>query len=187
MASLLLGAGALAYDQVQKSREKKKARLARNDARFTALERENADRIAHLQQNTCFCQRSDWRGGGCDVHGYVPPAPGNEGYDGRGYIPPRLPPAYADAINAPAPAPAPRTVTAFGSHRDGGDGVGCPQTEGTLRGVEQQQSEAQTEDWRTRPPAMNEEEIARINENRRKKKQKRRISNILLGGKHKGD
>ncbi|MDI1487715.1 MAG: hypothetical protein OHK93_006986 [Ramalina farinacea] len=45
MAALILGAGALAYDQVQKSRAKRRARKDFNDQRFSELERENADRI----------------------------------------------------------------------------------------------------------------------------------------------
>ena len=71
MASLIIGAGVLAYSQVKKKREAKKAH---NHARFTELERDNASRIAALQAKKCFCQQSDWTGGGCEHHGYVPPA-----------------------------------------------------------------------------------------------------------------
>ena len=74
MASILVGATALAYTGVKKAREKRAARRAHNDARFAELERDNATRIAQLQSNTCFCQQSDWTGEGCEVHGYVPPA-----------------------------------------------------------------------------------------------------------------
>ena len=73
MAALILGAGALAYDQVQKGRAKRKARKDFNSQRFSELERENAERIGGLQRETCFCQSSDWDGqgggGGCPVHG----------------------------------------------------------------------------------------------------------------------
>ena len=68
MAALILGAGALAYDQVQKGRAKRKARKEFNDQRFSELERENAERINGLQSDTCFCERSDWEGR-CPVHG----------------------------------------------------------------------------------------------------------------------
>ncbi|KAL9130196.1 MAG: hypothetical protein Q9217_001541 [Psora testacea] len=180
MASLLLGAGALAYDQVQKSRAKRKARLAHNDARFSALERENANRIASLQQDTCFCQRSDWRGGGCEAHGYVPPAPGNQGCDGSGYMPPSQPPAYDDVTNTPAPE------SGSGSHGVNGDGSGSQQGQGNSHAAGRQRSEGQTEGWTTRPPTMDDDEIARINEKRRKKKQARKGYKLFFGGKSRG-
>ncbi|KAL9634876.1 MAG: hypothetical protein Q9164_003824 [Protoblastenia rupestris] len=167
MASLILGAGALAYDQVQKSRAKKKARVAHNSARFSALEQENADRIANLQQNICFCQRSDWRGGECEVHGYVPPAPGMEGYNGSGYMPPSQPPGY-DSVN--------RT-----ERRVDGDGSGG--VVGLRQGGE---GEARREERRRiHGGGMDEEEVARINEERRTKKRGKKGYRVLFGGKSK--
>lgn len=49
MASLLIGAGVLAYDKVQSSRQKKKeAKMAHNQNRFEELERENRERVGRL-------------------------------------------------------------------------------------------------------------------------------------------
>ena len=173
MASLLLGAGALAYDQVQKSRAKKKARIAHNNARFSALERENANRIAHLQQNTCFCQRSDWKGGACEVHGYVPPA--SAGYDDddddeRGNIPPSEPPAYGD-------------VAAPHQEAQQRQGQGPDAWSAPSRQREIAQAESPTEGGSSRPPPIKEEEIERINEKRRKKGQGKKVYKNLFRGK----
>lgn len=92
MASILFAAGLLSYDSIKKSRAKRAERKAFNTTRFSELERENAARIAQLQGHTCFCQTSDWRGGGCETHGYVPaagepggpPAPDYTEFDGAG-------------------------------------------------------------------------------------------------------
>ena len=67
MASLIIGAGVLAYDGIKQAKQKKKDY---NSARFNELEKANAERIAGLQQNTCFCQRSDWTGDGCPGHAH---------------------------------------------------------------------------------------------------------------------
>ncbi|MCJ1251725.1 hypothetical protein MMC30_008962 [Trapelia coarctata] len=48
MASLILGLGALTYDKVKTSREKRRARKESNAARFAELEKENAERMARL-------------------------------------------------------------------------------------------------------------------------------------------
>ena len=74
MASILLTVGVLSYDQIKKQKAKRAAKKEHNSATFSELEAENARRIAGLQNNTCFCQTSDWRGGNCETHGYVPAA-----------------------------------------------------------------------------------------------------------------
>ena len=74
MASILFAAGILSYESIKKSRAKRAEKRAFNSSRFSELERDNAARIAQLQGTTCFCQTSDWRGGGCETHGYVPAA-----------------------------------------------------------------------------------------------------------------
>ena len=156
MASLIICAGALAYDQVQQKRARKKARRVHNEERFSELEKANSDRIAALQQNTCFCQRSDWQGGGCEVHGYVPPADAAIGGDTRtasggnivegdvdrsiGQGERDQPPEYLDVVE---------TAEEYG--RDRRD-----------RGLV-------TEGWTERPPEMDEEDIEKINEERRKR------------------
>lgn len=86
MASLLIATTILSYQTIQKTRAKRAQKRAFDDTRFSELERDNAIRIAQLQGETCFCQESDWQGGGCDVHGYVPKAGevgGPPGYRGR--------------------------------------------------------------------------------------------------------
>ncbi|KAI4087344.1 MAG: hypothetical protein LQ344_006838 [Seirophora lacunosa] len=72
MASLLIGAGYLAYEKASSARAARAERAAErkrhNAARFAALEAENAARIRALQEKTYFCRSSDWdgaRGGGC--------------------------------------------------------------------------------------------------------------------------
>ena len=74
MASLLLTVGVLSYDQIKKQKAKRAAKKDYNSARFSALEAENARRLGALPQDTCFCQNSDWQGGECERHGYVPAA-----------------------------------------------------------------------------------------------------------------
>ena len=75
MASILLTVGVLSYDQIKKQKAKRAAKKEEhNSARYSELEAENARRITALQNNTCFCQTSDWRGGNCERHGYVPAA-----------------------------------------------------------------------------------------------------------------
>ena len=158
MASLIIGAGALAYEQVQKKkRARKEARVAYNEERFSELEKANADRIAALQQNTCFCQQSDWRGGGCEVHGYVPPAntvvSGDVGRTeaSQERESKRLdqeyrqternePPEYLDVTENPGGA-----------------------------GREQRNRNLITEGWNGQRPKMDDEEIKRINDERRKR------------------
>lgn len=76
MAALLLGAGALAYDQIQKTRSKRRARLAHNDARFSELEKENDVRVARVQSvQRCTCREGGERvvgeGGRCTRCGGV--------------------------------------------------------------------------------------------------------------------
>ena len=90
MASLLLGVGVLTYDQIKKQKAKRTAKKEHNSARFSELEAENARRIAALQENTCVCQTSDWRGGNCERHGYVPAAgePGGPPLAREGDAPP---------------------------------------------------------------------------------------------------
>ncbi len=103
MASLLLTVGVLSYDQIKKQKAKRTAKKEHNSARFCELEAENARRIAGLQNNTCFCQTSDWRGGTCERHGYVPAAgePGGpplarEDEDGN------APPGYEERLAVPS-------------------------------------------------------------------------------------
>lgn len=94
MASILFAAGIFSYESIKKSRAKRAEKKAFNTSRFSELERENAARIAQIQGSTCFCQTSDWRGGGCETHGYVPaagepggpppPAPDYREIDGAG-------------------------------------------------------------------------------------------------------
>ncbi|KAL9068453.1 MAG: hypothetical protein Q9161_006204 [Pseudevernia consocians] len=74
MASILVAATILSYDSIKKSRAKRAEKKAWNHTRFSELERDNAARIAQLQGGSCFCQTSDWTGGGCETHGYVPAA-----------------------------------------------------------------------------------------------------------------
>lgn len=67
MASLIIGGIVYGIDRAKQAKEKKKAH---NASRFSELEKENAKRIAHLQQASCFCERSDWTGEGCPQHGH---------------------------------------------------------------------------------------------------------------------
>ncbi|KAL9600840.1 MAG: hypothetical protein Q9179_003077 [Wetmoreana sp. 5 TL-2023] len=65
MASLFVFGGILAYEKYKDRKTRKQA----SKERFAQLERENADRIAALQEKTCFYNTSDWTGQGCAVHG----------------------------------------------------------------------------------------------------------------------
>ena len=174
MASLLFGAGVLAYDQIQKKRDRKKSKTQHNSTRFSELERENADRIAALQQNTCFCQRSDWRGGGCEVHGYVPPAAGarsgaGDG-DGRGEV-------DVDGVNGPGALSRPPEYTDVTAAAEPGEGNG---QRGQNRGL-------RTEGWTERPPRMEDDEIEKINEERRKRMKARSGYKKWFGRKRSAD
>ena len=103
MASLLLTVGVLSYDQIKKQKAKRALKKEHNSARFSELEADNARRITALQNHTCFCQTSDWRGGDCERHGYVPAAGENGGLalarkseeDGGGDVPP---PEYEERV-----------------------------------------------------------------------------------------
>ena len=114
MASLLLTVGVLSYDQIKKQKAKRALKKEHNSVRFSELEAENARRITALQNNTCFCQTSDWRGGNCERHGYVPAAGelggpvlarksegDGDGDDGDGDMPP---PEYEERVAAGAAA-----------------------------------------------------------------------------------
>ena len=100
MASILLTVGVLSYDQIKKQKAKRAAKKEEhNTARYSELEAENARRITALQSNTCFCQTSDWRGGNCERHGYVPAAgePGGPPLAAReGEIDGDAPPEYEE-------------------------------------------------------------------------------------------
>lgn len=67
MASLIFGAGVLAYDAAHKKIQKRRATKARHDARFSELEKDNAARIARLRE-LCACggnhAATDHPGGG---------------------------------------------------------------------------------------------------------------------------
>lgn len=171
MASLLFAAGVLSYDAIKKQSHKRRARKAHQSTSFADLERDNAARIANLQSTSCFCQRSDWRGGGCEQHGYVPAAgePGGpplysreeeeapayeEGEERAGERARRrqtMPPEYADG-NAPlAPVGAMRTQSAVDLSEGG-----------------------------RAPEAMGGEEVRRINEERRKRMKAGGFTNFVL-------
>ena len=65
MASLLIYAGALTYEKVQKSREKKRAaRDNRNQLRYSELEKDHAEHLARTTsgREVCFCERGGWDG-----------------------------------------------------------------------------------------------------------------------------
>ena len=138
MASLIIGAGVLAYDRIKTAKEKKKAH---NNARFTELEKANAERISNLQQKSCFCQSSDWTGGGCPEHGYVPP------HTNAGVAPDHTQETSANRT---------RSITNASPNGRVDENV-------------QRQDIIPTEDWTKAPPAMDRGEIARINDERRKK------------------
>ena len=71
MASLILAAGALTYDKVQKSREKKRARKDNNSLRYSELEKDHAEHLGRRQsgREVCYCEWDGWDGkthrGGC--------------------------------------------------------------------------------------------------------------------------
>ncbi|MCJ1258172.1 hypothetical protein MMC24_006003 [Lignoscripta atroalba] len=50
MASLIFAAGALTYDKVKTTRAKRRARKESNQARFSELEKDNAERMSRFQQ-----------------------------------------------------------------------------------------------------------------------------------------
>lgn len=65
MASLILAAGALTYDKVQKSREKKRAaREDHNQLRYSELEKDHAEHLARTESGRgfCCCGRGNWDG-----------------------------------------------------------------------------------------------------------------------------
>ena len=135
MASLIIGAGVLAYDRVKTAKEKKKAY---NSERFSELEKVNAERIANLQRKTCFCQKSDWTGGGCPEHGHAPP--------------------YSNAADQRLDTLQDRPLSSRRtSHNDSDEALA------------HSLSKAQTEGWTRAPAAMDRGEIAKINEERRRK------------------
>ncbi|KAG6997617.1 hypothetical protein G7Y79_00039g075790 [Physcia stellaris] len=60
MASLILAAGVFTYERVQKTRTKRKARKAETAARFSELEKDNAERMSRLQGH---CSQKEVVGG----------------------------------------------------------------------------------------------------------------------------
>ena len=169
MASIFIGVGVLSYDQIKKQRQKRAAKKAHNTARFSELERENARRIDAFQNNTYFYQQSDWQGGGCERHGYVPAAgtpSGPPGPEDAG------PPAYGEGE---AFAPKRRESHPRGeggeyidaSMVDGASGDGLAQVHGRRNG-RGEEGEALLNDKPRAPVPMQENEVARINEKRRK-------------------
>jgi len=195
MASLLISAGYLSYIQIRKSTQKRRAKKAAQTSAFSDLERENAARIAHLQDNTCFCQQSDWQGGGCEVHGYVPAAgepggppaymevEGRDEGDGRGE---GGPPVYEGGRRGSAPGVMEQPQTT----RSGSPGAGespyqyCRgQEDGFLAEPEQHRARHSAVDLLegARAPApMREEEVRRINEERRKRMRAGGFANFVL-------
>jgi len=175
MAAIIFGAGALAYDQVQKTRQKKKDRRAHNDARFAQLEQDNSDRIAHIQSNTCFCQRSDWRGGGCLNHGYLSPAPGysenieddEAAAEGR-----RAQTDSSTTVRAARNAP-PRGYEATNGRRAG------TRPSSQYHYVRGEEEGAFVEKQKA-PPAMGDEHVRRINEERRKRMKTGGFASFIL-------
>ncbi|KAM0798844.1 hypothetical protein BDR22DRAFT_890962 [Usnea florida] len=184
MASILFAAGVLSYESIKKSRAKRAEKKAFNDSRFSQLERDNAARIAQLQGTTCFCQTSDWRGGGCETHGYVPaagqpggpPAPeytevdesggvGAVGSSGGGRRGRDDAPPYEDVSERDAQAPASRQgareIYPDYQYRRG-------QEDGAL--AERQGA----------PLPMSEEEVRRINDERRKRMKAGGFTNWVL-------
>jgi hypothetical protein len=160
MASLLIGVGVLSYDQIKKQKAKRAEKRAYNSARFSELERENARRIDALQNNSCFCQQSDWQGGACERHGYVPAAgtPGGpRGVDDVG------PPAYGEGEGM---ARTGEYTDASMGDRAGGSAWG----RGNSGLDDSTGDDAVLLNNKPRAPApMPEDELARINEERRKK------------------
>lgn len=199
MASLLIGATVLSYDAIKKSNQKRRARKTHNNERYADLERSNAARIAHLQGNSCFCQQSDWQGGGCEVHGYVPAA-GEEGgpplYEEYG-VGRRgtMPPDYvddggaalshvSDSYSPSTRTPATTTSSPYMYRRGQEDGYLAAQD------VSRQGSRS-TGDLSTRPPPpMQQDEVRRINEERRKRMRSGGFTNFVLrlkGDRRKGE
>ena len=194
MASLLFAAGVLSYDQIKKSTQKRRAKKAQNTTSFSELERENAARIAHLQGNTCFCQQSDWQGGGCDIHGYVPAAgePGGppaymEVDEGGGRIPERRmsePPMYEDRSGDVAAAGRTDTGPQAGEQNNSPYQYRRGQEDGFLAAHPAPSRGAHsaidlTEGGRAPPPMANDE-VKRINEERRKRMKTGGFTNFVL-------
>lgn len=169
MASILFAAGLLSYESIKKARAKRAGKKAFNSSRFSELERENAARIAQL--HTCSCQRSGWRGGGCETHGFVPaagepggpPAPGYTEVDGAGGVgalregertrrdhAPAYEDATAEEFHAPPTRQVPRDTYPDFQYRRG-------EEDGALA------------DKQGPPRPMPEGEAGRINEERRKR------------------
>lgn len=170
MASLLIGVGVLSYDQIKKQKAKRAEKKAYNSARFSELERENARRIDALQNNSCFCQQSDWQDGGCERHGYVPAAgtPGGpRGVEDVG------PPAYGEGEGVGVVEMGRRESYARGEYTDasmvdGAGGSGWRRGNSGLDGSTA--DDAVLLNNKPRAPApMPEDEVARVNEERRKK------------------
>ena len=194
MASLLFAAGVLSYDQIKKSNQKRRAKKARDNTSFSELERENAARIAHLQGNTCFCQQSDWQGGGCDIHGYVPAAgePGGppaymEVEEGRGGVPERRmsePPMYEDRGGDPIVGGRADTGTRAGEVDSSPYQYRRGQEDGFLAAYPAHSRGAHsavdlTQGGRA-PPPMADDEVRRINEERRKRMKAGGFTNFVL-------
>ena len=143
MASLIIGGVVFGIDRIRQAKEKKKEKKqAHNDTRFAELEKDNAQRIANLQQNTCFCERSDWAGEGCPTHGPTPQRNGQADDSAR---------------------------------RGSGESA---RSERASTGARKE-----PQGWTQAPPKMNDEEVARINDQRRKKGGRYKK---LFGSKHEG-
>ena len=173
MASILLAAGILSYESVKKTRAKRAEKRASHTSRFSELERENAARIARLQGQTCFCQTSDWRGGGCETHGDVlaagepgwpPPAPEYTEIDGGARVHTL---GYEDATTGdgstapPTARRAPRGIYPEYRYRRGEEDGALAEKQGP-------------------PPPMPEDEVRRINEERRKRMKAGGFTNWVL-------
>lgn len=174
MAAVLLGAGVLAYEQVKKQRKKKKAK--RNDSRFAELEEANSARINQLQQQTCFCQRSDWRGGGCPNHGYVP-APGyteNADEDSNAALT-----QHSDGLGGGQRDGLPEyeDASALPSDRAGNGATGVRAHPYEYRRGEE---EGAFVERNQAPPLMGGDEVRKINEERRKRMKTGRVTNFFL-------
>ena len=181
MASILVAAGVLSYESIKKSRAKRTERKAFNETRFSELERDNAARIAQLQGRTCFCQTSDWRGGGCETHGYVPAA-------GEPGGPPA--PEYVEVEGVAPDVGTERTRGArTPSYEDATTGdhhvAQTPTTQGSretypdYRYRRGQEDGAMT-DGQGPPPSNGEDEVERINEERRKRMKAGGFTNWML-------
>ncbi|KAL8664280.1 MAG: hypothetical protein Q9202_003230 [Teloschistes flavicans] len=138
MASLLIFGGITLYEKYQSRRRSKHPSPSSpnhpTSPSFATLEKANAERIAALQQNTCFCARSDWAGEGCAVHdrerfeaglrrGMEAVVREEGGLGEGGEAEGEGPPAY-EAQPSPAPAQANRNTRAAAARgRRGGGGA----------------------------------------------------------------